>query len=220
MKCPKCGKEFENERAFSGHKGACFSEKVECPICKRMMFVGNLPPHLKAHSREHPCAHCGKIVAGPRRFCDHSCAASHKNKGIRRKGTPTPACLECGKPVKTYHQKFCSQDCSQKARWKKTKKRIEKDGGWSPRLFGNGTPRRYLLETKGHICWICENKEWMEKPIPLVVDHVNGNSEDWRIVNLRLVCGNCDMQLPTYKGRNSGKGRHYRKIRYREGKSF
>lgn len=47
----------------------------------------------------------------------------------------------------------------------------------------------------------------MGKPIPLVLDHINGHSGDWRLDNLRLVCGNCNMMLPTYKNKNRGNGR-------------
>ena len=39
------------------------------------------------------------------------------------------------------------------------------------------------------------------------------------ISNLRLVCPNCDSQLPTYKNRNKGNGRHSRRVRYSKGKS-
>jgi len=60
----------------------------------------------------------------------------------------------------------------------------------------------------------------MDKPIPLVLDHIDGNSENWAIENLRLVCGNCDMLLPTYKSKNRGRGRAYRRDRYASGKSF
>lgn len=56
--------------------------------------------------------------------------------------------------------------------------------------------------------------------MPLIVDHINGNPEDDRLENLRLVCGNCDMQLPTYKSRNLGNGRAWRRQRYAEGKSY
>ena len=60
----------------------------------------------------------------------------------------------------------------------------------------------------------------MGKPIGLILDHIDGNSDNNSPNNLQLVCGNCDMQLPTYKGKNLGKGRYYRRIRYAEGKSY
>jgi 5-methylcytosine-specific restriction endonuclease McrA len=51
-------------------------------------------------------------------------------------------------------------------------------------------------------CSECKNKgEWMGKPLPLILDHINGINNDNRINNLRFVCSNCDSQLPTYKNR-------------------
>ena len=83
---------------------------------------------------------------------------------------------------------------------------------------GRGT-KRFLVETRHHRCEICGISEWQGQPAPLVLDHVNGYADDWRIENLRLVCGNCDMQLPTYKSKNRGRGRHARRERYAKGLS-
>lgn len=45
---------------------------------------------------------------------------------------------------------------------------------------------------------------WLDKPMPLILDHINGVNNDNRLENLRFVCSNCDSQLPTYKSRNRG----------------
>lgn len=89
-------------------------------------------------------------------------------------------------------------------------------------LAGSGVhfQRRFLLDTRGPMCAICGLEEWRGSPIPLEMDHINGNSADDRLLNLRLVCGNCAMQLPTYKNRNRGNGRHWRRERYASGDSY
>jgi hypothetical protein len=56
-------------------------------------------------------------------------------------------------------------------------------------------------------CSICGLTEWLGKPIPFVLDHVDGNANNNTLANLRFLCSNCDSQTDTYKGKNKGKGR-------------
>ena len=52
-------------------------------------------------------------------------------------------------------------------------------------------------------CACCDIEAiWQGKPMPLILDHINGINNDNRIENLRFVCSNCDSQLDTYKSRN------------------
>lgn len=81
--------------------------------------------------------------------------------------------------------------------------------------------RLYLLDQQGDCCALCgQGRVWQEAGLTLVLDHIDGDSTNNRRENLRLICPNCDSQLPTYKSRNRGRGRHARRQRYAEGRSF
>lgn len=62
-----------------------------------------------------------------------------------------------------------------------------------------------LIEEVGHRCQVCNNTEWMGKPIPLHLDHIDGNPDHGHRENLRLLCPNCHAQTETYCGRNIGR---------------
>jgi hypothetical protein len=67
--------------------------------------------------------------------------------------------------------------------------------------------RERLIEEglKEHRCESCDRREWKGQPIPLELDHVNGDRTDNRLHNLRLLCPNCHALTPTYRGRNIGR---------------
>jgi 5-methylcytosine-specific restriction endonuclease McrA len=81
--------------------------------------------------------------------------------------------------------------------------------------------REYISRDQRGLCAICSlPKVWNGRRLNLVLDHIDGDATNNRRENLRLICPNCDSQLPTYKSRNKGKGRHFRRQRYAEGKSY
>lgn len=70
--------------------------------------------------------------------------------------------------------------------------------------------KRYLINLHGHKCMLCGLSEWRGYPIPLVCDHIDGDHSNTSLENFRVICNNCDSILPTFKGKNRGKGRNHR----------
>jgi hypothetical protein len=63
------------------------------------------------------------------------------------------------------------------------------------RLFAEGLKERR--------CELCEQGElWRGRRLSLILDHINGVSDDNRLENLRIVCPNCAATLDTHCGRN------------------
>jgi hypothetical protein len=141
---------------------------------------------------------------------------THAKVGPPRTKERAARCLICKNEVKKGATKYCSSACFNRAQWENTKACIEKEG----KVSGSRKGRRYLIEKYDYKCVLCNNTHWQGQPMPLVLDHIDGNSDNWDLKNLRMICCNCDALTPTYKNRNRGNGRFLRRIRYREGKSY
>lgn len=55
-----------------------------------------------------------------------------------------------------------------------------------------------LLEYK---CRECGLSDWLDKPISLELDHIDGNPKNNLLTNLRLLCPNCHSQTDTFRNK-------------------
>ena len=55
---------------------------------------------------------------------------------------------------------------------------------------------------KEHKCESCGIEEWMDNPISLELDHIDGDRTNHSLDNLRILCPNCHSQTSTYRGKN------------------
>jgi hypothetical protein len=80
---------------------------------------------------------------------------------------------------------------------------------WNRENYKEYTPKRardtlraFLIRTHGHRCWQCNLTDWQGQPVPLEMDHIDGDNQNNSLDNLRILCCNCHALTPTYKGRS------------------
>ncbi|MBJ7339720.1 HNH endonuclease [Mycolicibacterium sp.] len=131
-------------------------------------------------------------------------------------------CMDCGAALSRRSQKvYCSNRCQVSAQRNASTKRWLESGQARIDSHQGHYIRQYLSDAQSGCCAICGGASvWLDAPLALVLDHIDGNPTNNRRENLRLVCPNCDSQLMTFKSRNRGNGRHFRRQRYADGQSY
>jgi hypothetical protein len=131
-------------------------------------------------------------------------------------------CRGCGTALTKRHQKvFCSNRCQRAMERRRDVERWLETGVAQVASGVGHYVRAYLLEEQGHACALCGcPTTWQGAELRLILDHIDGDATNNRRDDLRLICPNCDSQLPTFKARNRGKGRAWRRQRYAEGRSY
>lgn len=161
------------------------------------------------------CINCNFETNNPK-FCSRSCSVSYANKQKPKRQHSRPKCLFCDKIVNSKKCKFCCQQCNADYRERESFAELDQKQILLPKghFHGSKLVKNYISYKKGNCCSICSMKPvWNNNKLVLILDHINGIPDDWDVNNLRLVCPNCDSQLPTYKSKNYGSGRPYRHIK-------
>lgn len=161
------------------------------------------------------CLNCDTPFVGrlSKKFCTQSCAAIYNN-GLRSK--TKGSCPQCG--TKVTGQKFCSRRCV----FKFTIAIIESKLANGERNLSSRTVKRFLIHKNGEKCMECgwDKRHPITRNVPIELEHMDGDSTNNSLGNIKLLCPNCHSLTTTYKALNTGKGRHKRRLRYKQGKSF
>lgn len=175
-----------------GYKRFDYSRKIFICLCCNIEFID----------------YVGRV----RKYCSRSCSTKISNTlNPKRKRKGEISCLWCNESlVGTSAKKYCSQTCQHI---------FKADTAIRLNKASSIVCKRWLIYHDPS-CSICHRFSWNQRRIPLELDHVDGNYKNNLLENLRLLCPNCHAQTNTYKGKNRGNGRHFRRLRYSEGKSY
>jgi hypothetical protein len=162
----------------------------------------------------HPvlCKYCKHKLSYKNRrniFCNSTCSAKFSNPLRRIEHYCT-----CGLP-REINNKYCNVCIKARVYCKKAETMTIEEAAC------DGTRRKILIKIRGYQCEHCGLSEWMNKPIPLELHHIDGNTNNNTSTNLELVCRNCHGLTTNHKKSNKNGTRQInRRKRYAEGKTW
>jgi len=159
------------------------------------------------------CLNCYKefetTIGNEKVFCCHSCAAVFNNKNR----IVIKYCVCCKKARNNNNKYFCSHECEKKHKKNIIFEKIE-NGNLS---FGEKQYKDYLIHKYGNKCMDCDWNKVNQKTglVPIQLEHIDGDSDNNKIENLKLLCPNCHSLTPTFGSLNKN-GRDSKRKKYRK----
>jgi predicted DNA-binding protein YlxM (UPF0122 family) len=121
-------------------------------------------------------------------------------------------CRYCDTVLKGRAKIYCGNDCQNAyesnayiTRWL-----AGEEKGWSGLTKClSAYIRKYLKSTRGGACEECgwDGKHPVDKASLTEIDHIDGDAENCRPENLKILCPNCHSMTPTFRARNKNSKR-------------
>lgn len=198
------GKSYKEVSEITGKTEGSIRNKAYKYGVKSSMFY-------KPKSVKSLCVECGNqfedLLSRNRTFCSQSCNAKFNNKKRGYKEKTKSNCINCDKEVTG--KKYCGVICQKVYERNNVFEKIENgDTSLHEKNYKN-----YLIYKYGEKCMKCD---WCERhtitnKVPIQLEHIDGNSGNNCLDNLKLLCPNCHSLTPTYGALNKGNGRKNRK---------
>ena len=133
------------------------------------------------------------------------------NKGNNKKCI-CKNCLTEFTTIPSLKSQFCSKECA--ATFKSNEHYqyyLNNQNEFNNKIKTMRFAKKYILFEQDNKCAICGIENiWNNKSLNFILDHIDGNAGNNKRNNLRLICSNCDSQLPTYKSKNKNSARKER----------
>lgn len=126
------------------------------------------------------------------------------------------SCPVCESLIENKSSKYCSTACAgTQNSLDAYRKYLNNQQSWC-KFRSIATLKPHILREQDNKCAICQiTPIWNGTKLVLIIDHIDGDATNNMRTNLRLVCPNCDSQLPTFKSKNKVSTR----IRYKKNSS-
>lgn len=151
---------------------------------------------------EYGCNQQAKFITGQgKHICSSSANSCPENK--KKNADRGKLAYSSGKRISGIEQyKNLPPDSKDRMNWA--------DGKFVNTIFeygGSGNHKALLIQERGHQCEECGNESWGTVPIPLELEHIDGDNKNNVKENLKLLCCNCHALTPTWRGRNINNGK-------------